>query len=255
MHTTSKSVPSGKIGEGSEVKGIIFDYGGTIDTNGRHWFEVLWEGYRHHGIDVSKEDFRLAYIHGERTLARFPLVRPEHNFLDLLRLKTNVQTAFLIDAHLWGESNEKERLALSNDVACYCYDYVLHTLERSRPVLQALAQRYPLVLVSNFYGNIQAILNDFRLDVFQSVVESAVVGVRKPDPRIFALGVEALGCTAREVVVIGDSYSKDIVPAHTLGCHTVWLRGEGWGTEHVDESLPTAIIDDFAELSTLPLLS
>ena len=29
----------------SSIKGIIFDYGGTIDTNGIHWSEVIWEQY------------------------------------------------------------------------------------------------------------------------------------------------------------------------------------------------------------------
>ena len=30
------------------------------------------------------------------------------------------------------------------------------------------------------------------------------------------------------VVVVGDSYAKDILPAHETGCKTVWLKGEGW---------------------------
>ena len=25
-----------------DIQGVIFDYGGTIDTNSRHWAEVLW---------------------------------------------------------------------------------------------------------------------------------------------------------------------------------------------------------------------
>ena len=33
---------------------------------------------------------------------------------------------------------------------------------------------------------------------------------------------------ADQVVVIGDSYPKDIVPAKKLGCRTVWIMGEGW---------------------------
>ena len=28
-----------------DIKGIIFDYGGTLDTRGDHWSEVLWQGY------------------------------------------------------------------------------------------------------------------------------------------------------------------------------------------------------------------
>ena len=30
------------------------------------------------------------------------------------------------------------------------------------------------------------------------------------------------------MVVVGDSYAKDILPAHETGCKTVWLKGEGW---------------------------
>ena len=64
--------------------------------------------------------------------------------------------------------------------------------------------------------------------VFKEIVESAVVGVRKPDPRIFSLGVEALGLNPEEVIVIGDSYKKDIVPAETIGCKVAWIKGKGW---------------------------
>lgn len=64
----------------TDLKGIIFDYGGTIDTNSRHWAEVLWEKYQLSGVPVTKEEFREAYVYGERTLAKVPLVKPEHNF-------------------------------------------------------------------------------------------------------------------------------------------------------------------------------
>ena len=48
------------------------------------------------------------------------------------------------------------------------------------------------MLVSNFYGNIQTILKDFGLYAFfDDIIESSVVGVRKPDPAIYRLGVEA----------------------------------------------------------------
>ena len=66
-----------------------------------------------------------------------------------------------------------------------------------------------MVLVSNFYGNVQAVLADFNLlQYFESIIESAVVGVRKPDPQIFRLGVDALGMKPEEVLVVGDSYKK-----------------------------------------------
>ena len=62
------------------IKGLIFDYGGTIDTPAVHWSEVLWEGYGFCSVPVTKAQFREAYVHGERTLATQPLIRPEHDF-------------------------------------------------------------------------------------------------------------------------------------------------------------------------------
>ena len=30
--------------ENTDIKGIIFDYGGTIDSRGVHWSEIIWDG-------------------------------------------------------------------------------------------------------------------------------------------------------------------------------------------------------------------
>ena len=108
------------------------------------------------------------------------------------------------------------------------------------------------MLVSNFYGNIHTILKDFGLmDYFADIVESSVVGVRKPDPAIYQLGVDAMGYPADKVLVVGDSFSKDMVPAKKVGCKAAWLKGEGWGGEVTDDSLPDVIITDMAELVSL----
>ena len=228
------------------IQAIIFDYGGTIDTNSVHWSEVLWEGYQHVGIPVNKENFRLSYMEAERALAKHPYIRPEHNFLDLLTIKCDIETKNLVERGVWKVSDEL-RKQKSDAGAQYCYEYVLKVLKVSRPVIEELAKKYPLVLVSNFYGNIETILRDFRLEYFQRIIESAVVGVRKPDPKIFQLGVDAIRevigreIPASDILVVGDSYSKDIVPASQIGCQTIWVKGVGWGEEDVDETLPTHI--------------
>jgi putative hydrolase of the HAD superfamily len=124
-------------------------------------------------------------------------------------------------------------------------------METTRKILDVLSVRYPMVLVSNFYGNIHAVLRSYRLGgYFKEVVESAVVGVRKPDPQIFALGVKALGLHPEEVIVVGDSYSKDMVPAHGLGCRTLWLKGQGWSDkdEPADSSCASHIITELSQV-------
>lgn len=236
----------------TDIQGVIFDYGGTIDTNSRHWAEVLWEKYRELQVPVDKPVFREAYVHGERTLARQPLVKPEDNFYDVLRIKTRVQMDWLVENGIL----PREKAVAENyasRIADACYAYVLEVLKRTRPVVKTLSEHYKLVLVSNFYGNIQAVLKDFGLDGFFSrIVESSVVGVRKPDPAIYRLGVEAMGLPAGQVLVVGDSFSKDVVPAKKVGCKVAWLKGEGWGNEEIDDSLPDVVITDLPDL--LPYL-
>lgn len=230
----------------SKVKGIIFDYGGTIDSNGTHWSEVLWNAYRKSEVPVTKEEFREAYVYGERYLATHPVIKPEHNFLDLLKIKADIQINYLIDNNFFKQNDKSDgySLAISNQ----CYTFVRDILTEERIILEKLREVYPMVLVSNFYGNIHSVLDDFNLTCyFDDIIESAVVGIRKPDPAIFALGVKKLNLPAENTVVIGDSYSKDIVPASKNGCQTIWLQGPGWGDDD-ENATADLIITDFMEL-------
>jgi putative hydrolase of the HAD superfamily len=231
------------------IKGIIFDYGGTIDSNGKHWAEALWDSYQHFKTPVTKEQFREAYVYVERHLAVNPLIKPYHNFLDVLKIKTKLQLDYLCDNNFLPENDILTDYSLS--ISNQCYTFASNIISTEKPILKNLHASYPVVLVSNFYGNIQAVLKDFGLiEYFDEIIESAVVGVRKPNPAIFRLGVEKLGLPSKDVVVIGDSYTKDIVPATTLGCRTIWLKGQGWGE---DDPTATAdrIITDFCELKPI----
>lgn len=213
----------------TDIKGIIFDYGGTIDSRGVHWSEIIWDGYTSVGVPVDKDSFREAYVHAERELAKVRHILPEDNFYDVLFKKMNIELQYLADQ---GKIKADTVQLYAPDIARYCYDAAKQCIAEARPVLEELHNRYPMVLVSNFYGNVTAVLSDFDLlKYFNNIIESAVVGVRKPDPKIFAMGVEALGLKPEEVLVIGDSYKKDIVPAESLGCKTAWLKGKGWTAE------------------------
>ena len=213
------------------IKGFIFDYGGTLDTGGQHWGKVIWHAYERQCVPVSEEQFREAYVHAERTLGKNPIIKPDFTFKRTLEEKIRIELEFL------GLSEYQQ------DVVSDLYAITCEETARSREVLLQLKQSYPMVLVSNFYGNIATVLKEFSLDgIFDTIIESAVVGVRKPDPRIFTLGVEALGLNPDEVVVVGDSMDKDIIPAGKAGCHTVWFKGEGWTDDPVDESAADYVI-------------
>lgn len=226
------------------IKGYIFDYGGTLDTGGNHWGKVIWHAYERVGVPVSEALFRDAYVHGERTLGRNPIIKPDFTFRQTLAQKLRLQLDFIEAASpevSWAKHGEM----LLNDL----YTRTCEETSQSRSVLLQLREHFPMVLVSNFYGNIATVLREFSLDgIFQHIVESAVVGIRKPDPRIFTLGVEALGLDPSEVVVVGDSIDKDIIPARQSGCHTVWFKGEGWTDAPVDESQAERVINSLSEL-------
>ena len=232
--------------ESDKIKGIIFDYGGTIDSNGMHWAEVIWKAYQKEEVPVSKEAFREAYVHGERTLGKNPIVQPHHTFLDMLRLKTDLQIEWLKAGDFLPE--EYATPGLKQRLADWCYAYARKSIDSARPILTSLSKKHPLVLVSNFYGNIESVLKDFHLDIyFQSIIESAVVGIRKPDPAIFGLGIKELSLPAENIVVIGDSHDKDITPATSIGCKTIWLKSIGWNEYQGDETADL-VISDFTEL-------
>lgn len=225
--------------ENTEIKGIIFDYGGTIDSRGIHWSEVIWDGYRYAGIRIDKNVFRDAYVFAERELAKVRHILPHHNFHDLLRIKMRLELGWLAKN---GYICPDTAAPFADAVADYCYRRAAECIREARPVLEELHRRYPMVLVSNFYGNVGAVLADFDLlRYFREIIESAVVGVRKPDPAIFAMGLSALKLPAENVLVVGDSYKKDIVPAISLGCRVAWLKGKGWTAEEDAVVHPSAI--------------
>lgn len=234
------------------IKAILFDYGGTIDTDGVHWGELFWRFYQKHGVPVTQEAFRDAYVFGEKALAIHPLVQPGDTFRDVLSIKIEQQFLFLAEKGFLStrSSVQDMQAALVADSDLYAKE----TVSKATAVLQVLASKWPLVLVSNFYGNIQAVLEAYGIrHFFSAIVESAVVGVRKPNPEIFALGVKAAEAGSGECLVVGDSYRKDILPAKSVGCQTVWLQGKGWEADPGQSDAADYIIHRFAELSSLLL--
>ena len=77
----------------------------------------------------------------------------------------------------------------------------------------------------------------------ETLIDSGVVGVSKPDPRIFALALDALGLDAADVIYVGDTPAIDVVGARRAGIHPVVVDPYGL---HVD-----ADYDRVASLSEL----
>lgn len=221
------------------VKGLIFDYGGTLDTDGTHWSRVIWEAWQQAGVATTLPRFREAYVYAERELARTRHILPQHDFADLLNIKVNIELQWLAEQDEFPADKVSDT---ATKIAAICNEEARRNVENAKPLLEALAGKYPMVLVSNFYGNISKVLETFGIrKLFKRIIESAVEGVRKPDPKIFMLGTEALNMAPEDCLVIGDSYSKDIEPALAAGCRAIWLKGQGWSGEEDVREYPATI--------------
>jgi len=215
-----------------EKRRVLFDFGGTIDTDGIHWFRFFMQSYAACGMTLSQELFRKAYVSVERSLESQNIISPDCTFRDMLSVKLELQRQGL---EAEGMSSINPTLLLEE-----CYKRVRSNIELvSRPALERLAGHVDLGLVSNFYGNMNTVLKEFGLDgLFREVTESATVGVRKPDTRIFLKAAEAAGVGPKCCVMVGDSLKNDILPASSTGMATVWLKGQGWETGKEETGAP-----------------
>jgi FMN phosphatase YigB (HAD superfamily) len=86
-------------------------------------------------------------------------------------------------------------------------------------------------VISNSNGSVQRALEIAGLAPHLAfVIDSKVVGIAKPDPRIFALAREAAGTAPEATVYVGDSYFVDVVGARQAGLRAVLFDpGRTWG--------------------------
>jgi HAD superfamily hydrolase (TIGR01509 family) len=81
-----------------------------------------------------------------------------------------------------------------------------------------------LGVVSNSDGRVEEALQVAGLrQYFDVVIDSALVGFEKPDPRIFQAALARLGVAPEEALYIGDLYEVDVVGARAAGMEAVLL--------------------------------
>jgi epoxide hydrolase-like predicted phosphatase len=83
---------------------------------------------------------------------------------------------------------------------------------------------------------------DWLADVFEVVVESALEGLRKPDPRIYQIALERLGVAATETVFL-DDIGRNLKPARELGMITIKFEDEVQALGELAQALGFALDD------------
>jgi HAD superfamily hydrolase (TIGR01509 family) len=101
-------------------------------------------------------------------------------------------------------------------------------VDGARELVRALRPRYRLGIISNGFAQVQHAKID-TLGIgpcLDCVVLSGEVGMAKPDPRVFALALDAVGASPAQALHVGDSYRSDVAGALDAGLAACWLNPE-----------------------------
>jgi putative hydrolase of the HAD superfamily len=205
---------------------VVFDLGGVIVTNMEPALRDLMD---HHGGDGAMSATELNAVW-------WPLYRDAT--LGLLH-PDELWRAFRAQVALHGLPHGGEDQALLSRI---------QLREPSIPqTIKALKASYRVGLLSNYVERwATALMTGFGvISLFDAVVISSEVGVRKPDTGIYRQACEALGVPPSRAAYIGDE-EEDMVGAQAVGMLPIFIPGQ-------DLSSIGMLIDRVADV--LPLLN
>ena len=123
--------------------------------------------------------------------------------------------------------------------------------DEAEQVLNKLYGGVKLGLISNGHGEATRgrLTKGGVFNLFDSLVISEGVGVRKPDPAIFALSLRELELEPHEVLYVGDSLTDDYVGALHAGVDFCYYNRKNKAFD--EEIKPKAVINRLGELMKL----
>ncbi len=214
----------------ASVKGILFDFGGTLDGP-THWLDRFLAQYRAAGIEISRGELDPAFDHGTKTGYHAASVLSRFRLTDLARFLVGQQLEYLRASgsepirSMLSKADDKRRHRIVEEITTSFVRETKAGLADSKALLTSLKARFKLGVVSNFYGNLDAILDEVGMGkLFATVADSSKLKVFKPDPEIFTVALNSLRLESAETAMVGDSLDQDCAPAHRLGLHTVWYN-------------------------------
>lgn len=193
-----------------KTEALLFDFGGTLDADGVAWKDRFRTFF--HGSGSRSEEFDRAFYAADDALVG--TIPADLSFRATVeQLSRNLVRELGVDA------------ARGQWVADCFYHESLAKAQASAQILGHLARRYRLGIVSNFYGNLEAICDETGIGRHAGVVvDSTRVGFEKPDPRIFEAALTALAATPDSAVFVGDSLPRDMEGARRVGMRHVYLK-------------------------------
>lgn len=240
------------------IHALIFDFGGTLDGNGIHWLERTYQFIQKHHPEITREEFDVA---DKATITEFAFgdASVDWSYQEGSMLPVGAVASSKAARCTLRETSDAiatgifKRLNLSDQlkdeyVEWFCKG-VSQSLSKNRQWLKTLHGNYKLGVISNNFGNTRGWCDEYQLSsLFDVIIDSTVLGVAKPDPRIFEAALSELRVAPAEAIYIGDSYKADMVGAKKVGMWTAWMVGN-----QTKECLDLSVVD--VQLSHLHELS
>ena len=191
---------------------VLFDFGGTLDADGLTWKERFYRLFGAEGVAVEPRLFDPVFYAADDALVG---AVPETFSLD--------ETVRRVADGVAGTLRPDDA-GLGSRIAARFLADAREYFASNAPILERLARRHRLGVVSNFYGNLATVCDNAQVRrYFGVIVDSARVGLSKPDPRIFMKALDALGIDSGRAVMVGDSLARDMAGARAAGMAHIWL--------------------------------
>src|SRR5215468_9494787 len=203
------------------IETLLFDFGGTLDADGVPWKERFFSFYRAEGLDLTADTFESSFFAADDRLVGS--LAPATDLSGTVHaLVANLEAELVRRGIRAGKAGSDGNRSMR--VASRFLSEASATFAGNRPVLQALKERYRLGVVSNFYGNLEAVCRGAGLaSLFATLVDSHRVGAEKPDPAIFQAALATLNARPETTVLVGDSLRRDREGARRTGMRFIWI--------------------------------
>lgn len=220
------------------LRAILFDIGGTLDGDGLHWLNRFERLYAKAGVVLSRETLRAAFDEAERQAASDETIAVAH-LDDMIDRHVGWQLMYL----------SLDDARLRRELVAGFVKPVRDTSAAHAQLLSALKARgLQLGVVSNGCGNVDRLCEDLGYASSLSIiVDSRRVGLYKPDPAIYLYTAAQLDMPPRSIMMVGDSFDRDVRPAKAIGMQTAWLAGPA-GRECPDPALADVSLRVLADL-------
>lgn len=200
----------------NSIRHVFFDLDHTLwdfDKNSALTFEKI---FKIHNVEVEIDRFLKVYE--PINLSYWKLYREERIDKENLRYKRLKDSFDSIEHTIEDEVINK----LSVDYIEYLTSFN-HLFHDTLDILNYLKPRYKLHIITNGFQEAQEkkMKASNILHYFETVTNSEMVGVKKPNPLIFNFALDQAKAKPNESIMIGDNYEADILGALDVGLEAI----------------------------------